>query len=109
VSGNARHGAVVSIDGDGVITLHFPYTPKASTALVASAEPVPLAHSYELDAAPGFERFILVTAAEPIDVTALLSRAERLGRSPGSGRSGLLQLSKDETQWSIVVRKEASP
>src|SRR5690606_19161898 len=54
VAAGRRRGAVLSIDGRGVVTLHFPERAGAATELVQEGA-VPLAHAYELDDAPAFE------------------------------------------------------
>ena len=46
---------IVSYDGRGVVTLHYPNVARASAELRAGGA-VPLDHSFELDDAPLFER-----------------------------------------------------
>lgn len=107
LAGSARYGAVLSIDGAGVVTLHFPDSTTGSTRLVAASQPISLAHSYELDDAPAFERFIFVTSDRPIDVAALVRSAEALGGQPGRARLESLPVAPELRQLSLVVRKEA--
>lgn len=71
VAAGRAHGVIVSIDGRGQVTLHFPADAGAPTAL-ESGRAVPLSHSYELDDAPLFERFMFVTAEAPDDLLAKL-------------------------------------
>lgn len=59
-------GALVSVDGDGNVTVHLAAQGR-SVALVPGAEK-PLEFSYELDQAPRFEVFFLVTSTKPFDV-----------------------------------------
>lgn len=82
-AGDARHGVILSVDGRAEVTLHFPDSPGKSTRLVPGAAQH-LAFAYELDDAPGFERFFFVTSAEPIDVKVILETARRLGNDPQS-------------------------
>lgn len=84
------HGVIVSIDGAGVATLHFPAQPDGTTELAQGGK-IPLSTSYELDDAPGFERFFFVTADDdgPIDVDTVLKAAQRLAASPTAERGPL--------------------
>lgn len=80
VPAGARHGVIVSVDGLGAVTLHLPKAPAESTQLGSGVQRLPF--SYELDQAPGFERFILVTSERPIDVAAVLEAVRALGADP---------------------------
>ncbi|MCA9665381.1 MAG: hypothetical protein KC503_07325, partial [Myxococcales bacterium] len=72
-AGRARHGAIISHDGRGHVTLHYPARREASTHLARGmAQPLP--YAFELDDAPRFERFLFVVADAPLDVGALLAR-----------------------------------
>jgi len=74
----ARYGIVFSVDGRGAVSLHHPSSTGESTAL-ASGGAHALPFSYELDDAPGFERFFLVWSQTPIPTGAVLAAAARLG------------------------------
>jgi hypothetical protein len=71
VAAGAGYGMIFSVDGLGNLTLHYPDTPLQSTSL-ESGGARKLSFAYELDDAPGFERFFLITADEAIDVNAVL-------------------------------------
>jgi anti-sigma-K factor RskA len=101
------HGAIVSIDGRGMVTLHFPAALTQSTRLRDAGESM-LAHAYELDDAPDFERFFLVTADGPIDVSALLAAARQLARSPDRARTEFLALPDSLEQSAFMVCKKES-
>ena len=103
VAGGAAHGVVLSIDGSGVVTLHAPTDPAGPTALQQDGA-VTLPQSYELDAAPGFERFIFITAAEPIDVRRVEAAARALARAPDAALAAL-PLPPAWSQRSFLVRK----
>lgn len=95
----AGHAVIVSVDGRGISTLHWPDTPEASTALPAGRQTITLNHAYELDDAPRFERFFLVTADEPLDPAALLEAAVSAGAEgdlerPADSASADFRLSK---------------
>jgi hypothetical protein len=80
VSAGRRFGVIASVDARGTVTPHLPALPGAATALAAHGE-TRLAHSYELDASPGFERFVFVTADEPF-ATEVVTRALQSGAAP---------------------------
>jgi hypothetical protein len=74
----ARYGVVFSVDGRGSVVLHYPSSAGDPTELSpGGARALPF--SYELDDAPGFERFFLVWSNSPIPVDAVLAAANGLG------------------------------
>ena len=79
-AGDWTHGVLVSLDGAGAVTLHFPAEAGASTAL-QPGRTVTL-HGFELDDAPDFERFLLFTANAPLDAHAVIRRVEALAKRP---------------------------
>jgi hypothetical protein len=91
----AAHLAVVSVDGAGHATLHWPLDGK--TAATPGLKAVPQA--FELDDAPGFERFFLVTSDQPLSVAEVLKAAE------GATRTGPLPLPPSMTQRSVLLDK----
>ncbi len=105
-----RQGVIVSIDGRGVVTLHHPSTPDGDPGLAEGKE-VPLAESYELDDAPGFERFVLVTVTDEqaIRVDEVIAAAEQLAADPQRARTQPLPLVGERWQQSsILLRKPAA-
>ncbi len=77
-SGGWTHGVLVSLDGAGAVTLHFPDDAGASTEL----QPAAVLHGFELDDAPDFERFLFFTANEPLEPSAVLEAVEVLAKRP---------------------------
>jgi hypothetical protein len=106
VAAQARYGAIVSVDGSGTVTLHFPDAETASTKLTVEGGEQLLGHSYELDAAPAFERFFFVTAAQPLDVKKVMEAAHSLARSPERARRDKLSLSPALEQTALTLVKE---
>lgn len=106
VPAGARAGVIVSIDGAGTVTLHHPSDAATQPTLDDGSE-VPLAHSYELDDAPGFERFLFVTRdGPPPTVAEVMHAAEQLAADPQRARSELLDLQgKGWQQHSLLLRK----
>jgi hypothetical protein len=99
----ATHGVIISVDGRGAVTLHFPASPADPTALAeAGAQSLP--HAYELDDAPDFERFFFVTSDHPIGVETVLAA----GRTLGSDETNSLVLPAGLRQTSFLVKKPSS-
>lgn len=71
-------GAIVSVDGRGVLTQHLPDHGTRAVALQAGGT-ILLDRSFELDDAPRVERFFLVAAAEPFDLAPVLESIRRTG------------------------------
>ena len=97
-----RYGLIASLDGAGVVTLHFPASEDATTEV--AAKPTTLPQAYALDAAPRFERFFFFTADEPIDVGASLAALRALaGRADSAEAAPELPIAIH--QWSLRVVK----
>jgi hypothetical protein len=97
------HAVIVSIDGRGVVTLHHPGAPDQPSTL-PKGEEIALPDGYELDDAPGFERFFLITRSDDaaIDVAAVMKAAEQLAADPKRARTDPLPLIGDEWQQSAL-------
>lgn len=108
VAAGRSHGVILSIDGGGVVTLHHPPDARASTTLSGGGA-IELPHAYELDDAPGFERFVFVTSDRPINPELVASRAHELARDPDRARSAPLDLPESTQQWSLLIAKEHQP
>lgn len=107
VPDGAEQAVVLSLDGRGVVTLHHPAAPELPARLSGGVE-IPLPSAYELDDAPAFERFVLVTRsdARTIDVAAVLAAAEQLAADPSRARSEPLPLvGEGWQQSSLELRK----
>lgn len=105
VSPAQPYGVIVSVDGAGNVTLHAPSQAHEQAKLEPNGEHH-LAHAFELDAAPGFERFFLVSSPRPLEVSRVLNAAKRLALDPQQARNGSLQLPSDLQQTSILLEKE---
>ncbi len=70
-----KWGFIFSIDGDGVITQHYPERGTFS-ALLESGGEIPLSFSYQLDDAPSFERFVMISSAESFSAQKILESIE---------------------------------
>jgi len=97
-------GVILSIDGRGTVSLHFPDKAGEAT-VVESRRKILLPQAVELDDAPLFERFFFVTSETPLDVRAVLRAAEALARNPRGAEKDALQLPPGLNQTSFIVRK----
>lgn len=100
-----RYGTIFSIDGNGFVTLHYPESPSQSPELTQGGE-VPLDFSYQLDDAPGFERFFFVVSDSYFSVTQVLNSAALLAGSFYDARDGELTLPEVCESESILLIKE---
>ncbi|MCY1036802.1 ActD-like protein [Corallococcus sp. BB11-1] len=101
------HGVILSVDGRGAVTVHQPDSGPASAALERSGTHL-LPRAYELDDAPAFERFFLITADAPFDLDGVLSAARVLAASP-EARTAPLSLPADVGlgQTSFLLEKSS--
>ncbi|HEX6241470.1 MAG TPA: hypothetical protein VFZ61_11270, partial [Polyangiales bacterium] len=98
------HAVLLSIDGRGAVTLHFPREGESGRIPAAQGEQL-LAASYELDDAPRFERFFLLTAPRVLRAADALRAAEKLGRRREARGQAELDLPGDVVQSSVLLRK----
>jgi hypothetical protein len=103
-SAGESYGVIASVDGAGVVTLHYPLREDAPPPATAMAETAALPTAYSLDDAPRFERFFFVTARGPIDVQRTLAALRALGQRTDS-ETALLELPEGMRQWSLRLRK----
>jgi hypothetical protein len=99
------HGVIASVDGAGVVTLHFPLSEDAPPEeTVMSTKKTALPNAYALDDAPRFERFFFITANEPVDVQQVIAAVRELARR-GDSATAALELPAGLRQWSLRLRK----
>jgi hypothetical protein len=103
VAAGAPYGVIVSVDGRGAVTLHWPEGGGPAARLEGPGA-VPLTHAYQLDDAPRFERFFIVTGDAPFDSGAVVEAAKRLAAS-GAAETAPLALPRGLEQKAIVLRK----
>lgn len=101
-AGGFRFGIIFSIDGNGTVTLHYPYD-SGQNPLLIHKKLVFLNNSYELDRAPEYERFFFIYSLNELDVKKILRAADRLASDPGRAR--LDPLPVIENQLSILICK----
>lgn len=96
-------GAILSIDGRGVVTLHHPTSRDRQPTLTTSGS-VSLPRSYELDDAPDFERFFLITSDLPFQLKTVMDAAKRLA-AQGEAEGEPLNLPEGIEQKTFTVKK----
>ena len=100
-----NYGVIASLDGAGVVTLHYPAredAPPEATALAPRTTALP--KSYQLDDAPHFERFVFITGDRPIDVQQAIASVKELARRSDSATAPV-ELPPGLQQWSLRLRK----
>jgi hypothetical protein len=104
VAAGKRYGVIVSVDGAGGVTRHWPRSGTAAAELESGRE-VLLPESFRLDAAPRFERFFLVTSDRPFDARDVLSAARALA-ARADAHDAQLPLPAGLGETDVVLAKE---
>ncbi|MGE0863148.1 MAG: ActD-like protein [Vicinamibacterales bacterium] len=99
------YGIILSIDGRGLVTRHLPAEGGRAVPL-ANGDTVLLDSSYELDDAPKWERFYLVTSQSPFDIEPVLTALRRTAPLDGSPT---LTLDPALGHVTFVLQKDARP
>jgi hypothetical protein len=110
-AGEAGFGAIFSVDGRGTITRHFPSrNAEAGTkAPRLSSSGAALDSAYELDDAPGFERFFIFSSKKDFDLSIVLAAMRGLAASGPLSATGAPHL-PDTIEWkSLLLVKKGVP
>ena len=99
------YGAIVSTDGNGNVTQHLPRSGGRAAPLETGGT-VLLDFSYELDDAPRWERFYLVTGDEPFDLEAVRQAARDVAAVGSEATAPLLEIPADLEQSIFTLAKE---
>lgn len=97
------HGAILSVDGRGAVTVHVPEMGAQSVTLETSGTHA-LPRAYALDDAPAFERFLFITSDTPFALEPVLATARALAAS-ADARTAPLALPEGFTQVSFTLEK----
>jgi len=100
------YGAIVSTDGNGNVTQHLPRSGGRAAPLEAGAT-VLLGFSYELDDAPRWERFYLVTGDEPFELEPVRQAARKVAAAGSEAATPLLEIPADLEQSIFTLTKES--
>lgn len=103
-SAGRPYGAILSLDAEGSVTRHLPDTGERSAPL-ADGGPVALPFAYELDDAPGWERFWLITSDRPFAVAEAEAALKRL--MPGVMPPDSLPLPAGLDQTAFTLLKDS--
>ena len=98
------YGVILSIDGRGAVTLHLPRTGEHAASLRGGEPSVLLDQAYELDDAPGWERFYFVTGQTSFAVQPVIDAARRAVSNPGPPPA--LELPRGLEQSIFLLQKE---
>ncbi len=101
-----RYGAIVSLDSRGVVTRHLPRGGSRAAELAAGGS-VPLPAAYELDDAPRWEAFYIVTAPAPFPVDLVVNAAAAARPRPG-GEPVRLALPAGLEQSVFLLKKDVA-
>jgi len=96
------YGFILSVDGRGAVTRHFPDEGERAAPL-EPGRPVLLDFSYELDDAPEWEKFYLITSPEGFAIDPVVEAASDLARRYSATDS--LGLAPTLSQSIITLRK----
>lgn len=106
-AGRPGFGTIVSVDGRGAVTQHWPDGGTRAVALEPGAT-VLLDRGFELDDAPRVERFFLVAADDPFDLAPVMEALRRVG-SGTAVDVGALGLPASFTTTAFSLWKDARP
>jgi hypothetical protein len=101
-----EYGAIISVDGRGLATLHLPQSGPQAAAL-EPGHTVLLDRAFELDDAPLFERFYLVTGPVPFEVAPVVDAVRRAAAAAGG--SGPLDLPDGFSHTTFSLLKDTRP
>lgn len=104
-AGTDSWGAILSVDGNGIVTQHFPDSGDQSGPLDGSGE-IALPFSYRLDDAPKFERFIFVSGRRTFSLDSLKHDLSNLAKIHPTGTFALDPLLPGGTrETDVLLRK----
>ncbi len=100
------YGVVMSLDGRGTVTEHWPERGNQAALLQKEGE-VRLPFSYQLDDAPRFERFYLVVSDKTFSKEIVRDALQKMARQPQAQSSAELSLPEGLSLASFLVMKTA--
>lgn len=103
-TGEYKYGTILSTDGRGSVTLHFPESESGETLIKVNRK-VMLKRAYELDDSPDYEKFILIISKKPIDVKSIIEKAKILAQSRESALNGQLTADGSSLEFSLTLKK----
>jgi hypothetical protein len=101
------YGAIVSVDGRGVLTRHLPADGPQAVAL-QTGQTMLLDDAFEIDDAPQVERFYLISGERPFDVGPIMHAVQAAARTSDPA-SASLDLPPSLTVTIFTLRKDPRP
>ncbi len=101
-----RFGVIVSVDGNGAVTMHLPPAGERAVALTSEATTL-LDQAYELDNAPRWERFYFVAGEQPFDTGPVLDAARDVAKRRAQAPVPGLALPRGFDQAGFTLQKES--
>lgn len=102
IASGAKYGCIVSIDGNGVVTQHYPEYGYTSAMLETNGE-IPLDYSYMLDDAPAFERFLFITGDKPFSVSGIIDAVDSFANKSMSLKADFSNYLPNNTKISEIL------
>jgi hypothetical protein len=96
---------ILSIDGRGTVSRHFPREGEAAGELDKEGV-VALDFSYELDDAPGWEQFYFITSDKPFELDMVIEAARKKTVELTETEPGPLDLPEQFDQYLFTLKKE---
>ncbi|TFG63203.1 MAG: hypothetical protein E4H36_06200 [Spirochaetales bacterium] len=106
-TGSFSYGVILSIDGRGSVTILFPED-KETPAALKPYETDTLNYGYQLDDAPAFERFFLITSDREFELGPVVKEARRVAGLGKKAATTSLKLPKGLDQSSILLEKKGN-
>ncbi|MEO1273493.1 MAG: hypothetical protein AAFX99_35865, partial [Myxococcota bacterium] len=109
-----ERGVIISVDGNGQVTRHFPEDESGGDNLLVGRQDgsglVALSHAYELDDAPTFERFFFVYTAPGVMLhTEEVEAAARRLVESGDAAGGALPMGSDGIAVEDLLLNKGEP
>jgi hypothetical protein len=98
-----KYATVFSIDGRGETTLHFPDSPISETTILR-AGPQLLPFAYELDDAPGFEQFFLISSQQSFSADHAMELVKN--QCPAKLECTKISLPENYNWYTLTLKKE---
>lgn len=101
-------GIIISVDGRGVVTKHYPEEGDQSPRLATGGEQY-LPFAYELDDAPLFETFYLITSDRPFSTEEMMDLTASAARNRETVLNIPLLYNKNDKRFSGKIEQYAVP
>jgi hypothetical protein len=105
VAAGKAFGAIYSVDGRGVVTLHYPDSNQGTAPELEQGGEISLPYAYELDDAPAYERFFFITSGKAFELKVADDAVNRLAAQTKKAGKKRLKLPSGFKQYSIILIK----